>query len=75
MPPQARREFSSKIAASAFFLITAVIVGLTTTDFAAGVGDLAIPFGFLCACALVLFRARRSHHLVSSAHCGFRCLR
>ena len=75
VPNQARREFSSKVATSAFFLVTAVTIGcelryinpfpypLTTVDFVAGVGDLAIPLGFLGACVLVFFRARVAYGL------------
>jgi hypothetical protein len=88
MPPQARREFLSKIAVAGFFFATALAIGcelqyiypflpypLTTTDFVAGVGVLAIPLGFVCACVLVFFRARVAYGLgLAAAAIGLRWL-
>jgi hypothetical protein len=74
--PEARHEFFSKIAVSAFFLVTAIGIAcefwyvypipypLTATGpFVAGVAALASPFAFLCACVLVFFRSRAAYGL------------
>lgn len=75
-PREARHELSSKIAAAAFFLVTAVSIGCefwyiypnfysstTTGRFVAGVAALASPFVFLCACILVFFRPLAAYGL------------
>jgi hypothetical protein len=75
-PPEARREFCSKIAILAFFLVTAVSIACefwfispmlypsaTLGRFVVGVAALVSPVAYLCACGLAFFRPHFAYGL------------